>query len=262
MRQLKSFALIALTAVAITACSGSKEQVEQAPEQQLLQTGKTHLESGNYAQAARYLEAVRNRFPTSANAEQSLLSLIYANYKMEDYTATLTFADRFLQEFPRSPYLDYVVYLAGLTNYSLAENFIQDLFKIDRATRENTSLKSAYANFQTLIQHFPNSTYVEDAKARMDYIREALARHELAIVKFYAKRNAHVAVANRVVGMMQVHPEAKSTYQALSFLKEAYQAMGLNELVAKTEKLIEDNKNNHFSDVEKPQKKELQFPIH
>lgn len=255
MRQLKLFALIILTALSLSACTSSQEQVEQAPEPTLYQKAETFLQDENYSQAIRYLEAMRNRFPSSVNSEPALLNLIYANYKVEDYTAALVFADRFLQEFPTSPYLDYVVYMAGLTNFSLSENFIQDFFKVDRANRESTSLKSAFANFQTLVQHFPQSRYAEDAKARMAYITETLARHELGIVKFYAKRDAQVAVSNRVLGMMQSYPETKATYQALPLLQKAYEAMNLQDLASKTAKIIEDNRGKTFADVAKPERK-------
>ena len=49
----------------------------------------------------------------------------------------------------------------------------------------------------------------------MAYIKDALARHELEIAKFYAKRKAWVAVANRVVGMLKQYPDTKATYEGL-----------------------------------------------
>lgn len=251
MRKLKSFTFIALTAFAITACSGSKD-VEQRPEQELYNVGQTHLQNGDYSQAIRYLDAVRSRFPGSSYSEQTLLNLIYANYKTQDYTQTLVLADRFFQQYPTSRNLDYVLYMAGLTNAALGDNYIQDLFRIDRATRESSSIKAAFANFQTLVQNFPNSPYAQDALARMAYIKASLARHELAIAKFYAKRDAHVAVANRVVGMLQQYPDTQATYEALPLMQEAYEKMNLNDLAAKTAAIIESNKGRTFAEIEKP----------
>ena len=65
-----------------------------------------------------------------------MLDLIYANYKTQDYTATLVTVDNYLHQFPQSPNRDYAVYMAGLTNLATADNMIQDFFGIDRATRE------------------------------------------------------------------------------------------------------------------------------
>mgnify|MGYP000881836259 CR=1 FL=1 len=150
MRKLKSLALLAFVALAVTACSGSKQDVEQAPEQELYSTGQTYLQKGDYSQAIRYLTAVDNRFPGSSYSEQVQLNLIYAYYKSQDYTEMLVTVDRFIQRFPHSDHLDYALYMAGLANSALGDNFFQDFFGVDRATRENTSIKTAFANYELI----------------------------------------------------------------------------------------------------------------
>ena len=82
MRKLKSFALLTAMALAVTACSGSKQDVEQAPEQTLYSTGQNYLQEGDYSQAIRYLTAVNNRFPGSSYSEQVQLNLIYDYYRL------------------------------------------------------------------------------------------------------------------------------------------------------------------------------------
>ncbi|WP_040977002.1 outer membrane protein assembly factor BamD [Necropsobacter massiliensis] len=260
MRKIKTFTLVALTVLAVAACSGSKKDVEDGTEQELYAKSQTYLQDGNYSQAIRYLEAVKNRYPGMGYGEQTQLNLIYAYYKSQDYTKALVAADRFIQQYPNSQYLDYVLYMAGLINFASGENFFQDFFGVDRATRESTSIKAAFANFQALVQHYPNSAYTADAIARMAYIKASLARHELAIAKFYAKRNAHVAVANRVVGMLQQYPDTQATHDALPLMKEAYEKMNLTQLANQTETLIRANQGKHFAEVEKPAEPELRVP--
>ena len=72
--------------------------------------------------------------------------------------------------------------------------------------------------------------YSQDALARMAYIKDALARHELEIAKFYTKRKAWVAVANRVVGMLKQYPDTKATYEGLFLMQEAYEKNGFNRI--------------------------------
>lgn len=260
MRQFKLLPLIALTAFAITACSNSKEEVEQASESQLYSIGQNYLQDGNYSQAIRYLKAVDSRFPGSEYSEQAQLNLIYANYKAQDYTQTLVLADRFIQQNPHSPHLDYVIYMAALTNSALGDNFIQDFFGIDRATRETTSMKTAFSNFQSLVQNFPNSQYTPDALARMAYIKDRLARHELEIVKFYAKRNAWVASANRVAEMLKMYPDTQATLEALPIMQQAYEKMGLTQLAQQAATLVQANEGKQFKEVEKPKEPFLKLP--
>lgn len=260
MRKLKSFALLTAMVLAVTACSSSKQDVEQAPEQTLYSTGQTYLQDGDYSQAIRYLNAVSSRFSGSSYSEQVQLNLIYAYYKMQDYSETLVTIDRFIQRFPNSSHLDYALYMAGLTNSALGDNFFQDFFGVDRATRENTSIKTAFANFQNLVQHFPNSPYTPDALARMTYIKASLARHELAIAKFYFKRDAYVATANRVVSMLKLYPDTQATLDALPLMKASYEKMNLTHLADQTAKIIAANEGKKFDEPEKPKEPELKAP--
>lgn len=260
MRKLTSLALLAMTAFSVVGCSSGNKEVEQAAVNELYSKGTTSLQEGGYTEAIRYLKATTERFPGSVYQEQAMLDLIYANYKAQDYTQVLVTVDSFLHQFPQSPHQDYAVYMAGLTNAATADNFIQDFFGIDRATRETTSMRTAFSNFQSLVRTFPNSPYAQDSLARMAYIKDALARHELDIAKFYAKRDAWVAVSNRVVGMLQQYPDAQATYEGLFLMKEAYDKMGLKTLADQTQRIIDANKDKTFAPIEKPDEPELTVP--
>lgn len=259
MRKLKSLAFATLTALAITACSSSKD-VEQASEQELFTIGQSHLQNAEYSDATRYLQAVDTRFPGGTYSEQAQLNLIYVAYKTQDYTTALVTADRFLQQHSGSPYTDYVLYMAALTNMSMGDNYLQDLFGIDRSTRETTSMKTAFSNFQTLVQHFPNSQYTPDALTRMAYIKDRLARHELEIAKFYAKRKAWVAVSNRVTDMLRLYPDTYATLEALPLMQEAYHEMGLTQLEQKAAALVKANEGKVLKEAEKPDEPFLSLP--
>ncbi|QLB13643.1 Beta-barrel assembly machine subunit BamD [Bisgaardia hudsonensis] len=260
MLKLKSLAVIALTAFTISACSNSNKDVENISVQDLYTKGQTYLQNADYSQAIRYLDTVEKRFPASTYSEQTQLNLIYAYYKSQDYQQALTAANRFLKQHPHSQNLDYIIYMVGLTNFILGDNWLQDLFKVDRATRESSSIRTAFANFQVLVQNFPNSPYAADAIARMAYIKASLARHELAITKFYAKRDAHVAVANRVTGMLRQHPDTQATLDALPLMKEAYEKMSLPTLAQQVETLIQANKGKKFEKITKPKKPQIIAP--
>ena len=260
MGKLKSFALIALAAMTIAACSSSKDEVEQNSEQELYRTAQTYLQDGNYTQAIRYFSTINNRFPGTTYSEQAQLNLIYAYYKKQEFNDAIVAADRYIQLYPTSSHLDYVLYMAGLTNSALGDNFFQDLFGVDRATRENTSIKAAFANFQNVVTHFPNSPYAADSIARMAYIKASLARHELEIAKFYFKRDAYVATANRVAGMLRDFPDTQATLDALPLMKESYERMNLKTLAEQTDRIIQANAGKQIADPDKPKDAEIALP--
>ncbi|WP_439256561.1 outer membrane protein assembly factor BamD [Lonepinella sp. BR2271] len=259
MRKLKSLTLIALTALAISACSSNKA-VEQASEQELFNIAQTYTQEGSYTDAIRYFDALDTRFPGSTYSEQAKLNIIYAAYKTQDYTKAITTADSFLRTFPNSQHVDYALYMVGLTNTSMGDNFMQDFFGIDRATRESTSMKTAFSNFQTLVTHFPNSPYTPDALARMAYIKDHLARHELEIARFYTERKAWVAVANRVTGMLKTYPDTQSTLEALPLMQNAYHELGLTQLEQQAATLVKANEGKQIQQAKKPDEPFLSIP--
>ena len=67
--------------------------------------------------------------------EQTQLSLIYAQYKVGEYYKALDISERFVRAYPNSAHTDYVFYLAALSNARLGDNFIQDFFGVNRASR-------------------------------------------------------------------------------------------------------------------------------
>lgn len=252
MRKFKSLACLAVTGLFLVGCSSSDKDVEELPAQDLYGKGQTYLQEEDYLSAIRYLEAVDGRFKQSNYAEQTQISLIYAQYKVGEYYKALDIAERFVRMYPDSANMDYVYYLAALSNARLGDNFIQDFFGINDSERSVANVRNAYGSFKTLVERFPHSQYVADAQNWMAYLKNRLAKHELGIVEFYADRDAYVAVANRVEEMMRYYPDSEPTAEALPYLQEAFKQMGLNDSAEKTAALIEANKSKSFPKIEKP----------
>lgn len=247
MKKLKPIFLLGLVTSLLTACAGEKE-TEVASQEVLLNASQTYLKDENYFKAVQYLEALNTRFPRSMTSEQTQLDLIYAYFQDQEYDKCLIAADNFFRHYKKSPHADYVLYVSGLAREMQNKNFFQDLFGRDPANRDSFSMGSALDNFVALVKVFPNSPYSKDAVERIAHIYGLLARHELNIAKFYAKRKAWVAVANRLVNLQREYPNTSAFLESLPLLKTAYQALNLPKLVEQTERLIQANANKHFTD--------------
>lgn len=255
MRKFTSLASFVLAGFLIAGCSGNaNKELEEASAQELYTKGQNYLQEGDYNSAIRYLDAVGTKGgQQSAFGEQTQLSLILANYKVGEYYKALDAAERFVRAYPNSNSMDYVYYLAGLSNARLGDNFIQDVFGVNRASRALDNVRNAYGSFQTIVQRYPQSQYARDAQNWMAYLLNRMAEHELAIVKFYDERNAHVAVVNRVEEMMRFYPESKPTNDALPYMQKAYDRMGVKDSAEKVAALIEANKAKSFPKITKPE---------
>lgn len=77
---------------------------------------------------------------------------------------------------------------------------------------------------------FPDSKYTPDATARMKYLVNALANNEVHVAKYYLKREAYVAAANRAKEVVKTYPEAPATEEALAVMVVAYDKLKLPDL--------------------------------
>lgn len=251
MRKFTSLLPLLLSGAMLIGCS-SKDEFAEVPTQELYNQGQTYLQEEDYNNAIRYLEATEARNRQGAYGEPVQLGLIYANYKIGEYYKALEHAERYSRTFPQSPSMDYVYYLAALSNVRLSDNFMQDLLRVNNSSRAIDMVRNAYGSFQFLARNFPQSQYAAEAHQWMAYLKNRMAEHELNITKFYMKREAYVAAANRVQEMIPIYPEAKATQDALPLLKEAFLEMGIMDSAQKVEALIEANANKTFPSVEKP----------
>lgn len=207
----------------------SEEEDLNATEQLLYRNVQRSLRSGNYQQAVDNLERLEARFPFGRYAEQAQLELIYAHYMGFDAEEARSAADRFIRLHPQHPNVDYAYYLKGLASYNKNRGVLDRLFATDVAKREMSSARDAYAEFGELLSKFPDSPYAPDARKRMIYLRNLLARHEVYVANFYMERRAYVAAANRARFVIENYSKADAVPDALALLVEANYKLGLED---------------------------------
>ena len=95
--------------------------------------------------------------------------------------------------------------------------------------------------FKELVTRFPESKYTDDSRARMAFLVNALAKHEVAVARYYLARGAPLAAVNRAQTVFQRYPQAPATEDALVVSIQAYQQMGMNDLAATSRRVLEKN---------------------
>lgn len=235
---MKSFRLLAPVLlgamVSVAGCSSSdpeeKAVLANMGAQQLYDRAKTSMEVGNFSAAAQTLSALDSRYPFGPLSHQVQLDLIYSYYKSGKPEETLATVDRFIRLNPNHSDVDYAYYMRGLTNMESDSNLFQELMNIDRTDRDPSKSRQAFEDFRRLIQQYPESKYAADAKQRMVYIKDRLARYEIAIARFYMRREAYVAAANRGRYVIEHFPDTTQVQQALEIMVSSYEQLGLTEL--------------------------------
>ena len=242
--------LITLIAVLLLTYGCSKDEVEddlEATELAYYTSAQGSLRSANYSGAIQKLQLLESRFPFGRYAEQAQLEIIFAYYKSVQPEAARSAADRFIRLHPTHPNVDYAFYLKGMVSFEQDKNFLSNIIPMDPSTRDPGSARESFQDFSQLIRRFPNSEYAPDAQKRMKYLRNLLAASEIHVARYYIRRGAYVAAANRGRYVFENFQESASVPDALAIMVEAYQLLEMNDLAEKALLVLNSNYPEHQS---------------
>lgn len=231
MNKTIKFLALPLCGILLAACAPTTpdEMFRGMTSEQLYQRGEKALAKGKYDEAIKNLEGLENLYPFGIYAEQGQLDLIYAYYKNDDRAQALAAAERYIHLYPMSPKVDYAYYMRGLANFDSSRNWMQRTLKVDITENDLSDMRAAFADFNQLVQRFPNSKYAPDARKRMIYIRNILANYELNVAQFYYDRKAYVAAANRSSYIVKHYEGAPAVVPALALMVRSYRALGVTK---------------------------------
>jgi len=202
---------------------------------------KSHLNSGSYEQAIKYYEKLEARYPYGRYAQQAQLEIAYAYFKDGEPAQAIAAADRFIKLHPNHPNVDYAYYLRGLANFNENLGLMGHVGGQDITERDPKATREAFDAFKALATRFPDSRYTPDAIARMSYLVNSLALHEIHVARYYMKRGAYVAAANRAQFALKTYPRAPANEEGLVILVQAYDALGLSDLRDDAERVMKKN---------------------
>lgn len=212
--------------------------------QKLYAEARENLDTGGYDKAISYYQKLEARYPYGRFAQQAQMELAYAYYKDKDQAGTVTAADRFIKMHPNHPNVDYLYYLRGLANFNDDLGVFGYVSNQDMSERDPKAAKDAFDAFKELVTKFPQSKYAPDSVARMNYLVNALASYEVHVARYYMKRNAYLAAANRVQFAIKTYPQAPANEEGLLIMVKAYDALGMQDLRADAERVMLKNYPN------------------
>lgn len=237
-------ALLIATLVATLAlggCRSAREREMMGSPDALYQRASDSLDSGNYDGAVRIYEVLEARFPFSEAARQSRLDLMYAYYKKGDKEQAVDAADTFMRENPTHPRIDYAYYIKGLVYFERTPNILERTFDVNVADRPPQDARQSFDAFSRVVTQYPKSEYAPDARQRMIYLRNRLAEYEIGVARYYMKREAWVAAANRARYVIENYDGAPSVRDALEISIDAYTKLGLQDLAGENAKVLAAN---------------------
>ncbi|NVK72458.1 MAG: outer membrane protein assembly factor BamD [Oceanospirillaceae bacterium] len=215
----------------IAACSSTKVQEPDLPERVYYDKAQQALEENLPSTAIKHLKDLDSRYPFGEYSIRAELDLIYAQMEASDYIAAHASAERFIKNNPENDSTDYAYYMRALSTYKGAESLMTRYLNLDPSERDSKELNKAFKEFADFTARYPNSTYAPDAKARMYYLREIIARHELQVAHYYLKRKAPLSALRRSQEVIQHYPSTRSTEEALAISIQSYSDLNQPDLM-------------------------------
>jgi len=235
--------LLLVFCLVLGGCSlgGDKDETAGWSAQKLYGEAKDQMSSRGWEKAIKYLEKLEARYPYGRFAQQAQLDVAYCYWKNGERASAIAAADRFIKLHPNHANVDYAYYLKGLVNFNENTGLLSFLDNPDMTERDSKGTREAFESFKELALRFPDSKYTEDAQARMRYLVNTLAQYEVHVARYYMKRGAYVAAANRAQYAVQTYAQAPAVEEAVFILVKAYDALGMTDLRDAADRVMHKN---------------------
>lgn len=238
--------VVVLSIWLLAGCVSNKNPYAHMNDEQIFTSGQTALHRHNFATAVAAFEAQEAKYPYGAYAHQEALNIIYAYYKKGDYLSAKVAAQRYIQLHRGERYVDYAYYMSGVSTFALSRSFLENYFPVDPALRDATPATEAFEKFARVLNDYPQSPYVNDARLHMIYIRNLIARDFFKAAKYYYSRHAYVAALERARSVVFKFQGAPTVPDALVMMYQCYKKLGLTKDAEATLSVLQMNYPQHL----------------
>ena len=199
------------------------------------------MAAGQWEKAIVLLEKLEARAAGTPLAQQAQLDKAYSYYKTAESAQAIAALERFMKLHPASPALDYALYLKGLVNFHDDMGLFSGVTGQELSERDQKASKESFESFKELASRFPESRYTPDARLRMAYIVNSLAKYEVHVARYYYKRGAYLAALNRAQLAVTDYRDVPAVEEALFIIFKAYDALNMPQLRDDAKRVLETN---------------------
>src|SRR5213080_3039425 len=214
---------LAATLALTTACTNKKVSNPLAkvdskqPDKVLFDRGMDAMKHNHFDVARLDMQTLINTYPDSEYIARAKLALADSWYA-EGGTAGLAQAEQ--------EYTDFKTFFPNMPEAAEAQLKIANIHfsQMEKPDRDFTHAKRAEDEYKQLIQQFPDSKLVPEAKQKLLQVQEVLAEREFRIGRFYFIRQSYPASIARLRSLTDSYPLYSQADEALYILGQAYEA--------------------------------------
>ena len=187
------------------------------PDKVLYDKALDATKRGHFDVARLDLQTLLNTYPDSQYQMKAKLAIADSWYK-EGGTAALTQAEQ--------EYKDFITFFPNAPEAAEAQMRVGDIYfrQMDKPDRDYSKAVHAEEEYRLMLQQFPESTLVPQAKQRLREVQEVMATREAAVAAFYSTHNNWAATIARYQTVVDTYPQYSHMDDVLIGLGDAYEA--------------------------------------
>src|SRR5256885_2150962 len=186
------------------------------PDKVLFDRAMEALKKNRYDVCRVTLQTLINTYPDSEYVARAKLAIGDAWYK-EGGSTGLAQAE--------IEYKDFITFFPNMPEAAEAQLKVANIHykQMEKPDRDYTHAKRAEDEYKQLVQQFPDSKLVPQAKQRLREVQEVLAEREYRIGRFYYLRESYIAGIARLKTLTDTYPLYSKSETALYMLGDSYE---------------------------------------
>ncbi len=247
-RRLLIIVLAAAMCTMLAGCHNKKVQNPIAevnskqPDKVLFDRSMDAMKHNRFDVARMTLQTLINTYPDSEYVARAKLA-IGDSWYAEGGSAALAQAE--------NEYSDFITFFPNMPEAAEAKMKIAKIHydQMEKADRDFTHAKRAEAAYREMIQEFPDSKLVPEAKERLREVQEVLGEREFLIGRFYYMRQSYPAAIARLNSAVDTYPLFSGADDALFMLGQCYDGE-VNLIRATRSNVAEVNKGRLIKELQ------------
>lgn len=214
-------------------CSSKKSEltVNEVSDTKIYSKGQEFLNKRQFKEAASEFDKLFLNYPYSTLAARAEIMTAYSYYEDNDIKKAVTKLKEFIELNPSGELSEYAHYLLAMCYY----------IQVSDQGRDPALSKEALKYFKIVNNKYPNSKYAKDARLKIQYINNALAKNDLMVGIFYLRSNSPASSIKRFKSILENYQNTAVIPETLYRLCEALLMIGLKQEAIKSSVLLEHN---------------------
>ena len=222
-----------VTLLLLFSCSTNEKEttISKVNDKQIFEKGIKLIEEKKIKESIDQFIKINDEFPYSKYSSQAQIYNAYLNFEINKPDKTILLLTDYISMNPNGIFTEYAEYLMAMCYY----------IKVSDPSRDSKFTKIAIEKFKKIIKTNPNSKYAKDAKFKLEYLNNYLARKEFEVGMYYLKNNAPSPAINRFSVVIKDFQGTSIIPQTLYRMYEAFEMLQLKDKSDQTYLILKYN---------------------